>query len=98
FNADGVVTRGQMAAFLVRALNLPRGSASFVDTKGHLFEAEIAAIASAGITRGTNPPRNDRFSPDAPVTRGQAAAFLNRALKLPPGPRRFEDCRGHTFE
>lgn len=98
FNADGVVTRGQMAAFLVRALRLPRGSASFVDTKGHLFESEIAAIASAGITRGTNPPRNDRFSPDAPVTRGQVAAFLNRALRLPAGARRFEDCRGHIFE
>ena len=40
------------------------------------------AIAAQGITRGCNPPVNDRFCPDSVVTRGQMAAFLTRALGL----------------
>jgi hypothetical protein len=30
---------------------------------------------------GCNPPVNDRFCPAQSVTRGQMAAFLNRALE-----------------
>ena len=37
-------------------------------------------LADAGITKGCNPPANDRFCPDDRVTRGQMAAFLNRAF------------------
>ncbi|MDH4307732.1 MAG: S-layer homology domain-containing protein [Acidimicrobiia bacterium] len=40
----------------------------------------MAALAAAGVTRGCNPPVNDRFCPAEPVTRGQMAAFLHRAL------------------
>ena len=73
------VTRGQMAAFLVRALDLAPGRGTFADTTGHVFEADVAALAAAGITRGCDPPANSRFCPDDPVTRGQMAAFLVRA-------------------
>lgn len=75
------VTRGQMAAFLVRALDLkaPPSPVSFEDTSGNTFEADIAKLAHAGITRGCNPPSNDEFCPDAYVTRGQMAAFMVRA-------------------
>jgi hypothetical protein len=45
-----------------------------------VFAADIAALAQAGITRGCNPPTNDRYCPDDNVTRGQMAAFLTRAL------------------
>lgn len=83
FCVDEVVTRGQMAAFLNRALGLPAGTKVFSDTKAHIFEADVAALAAAGITRGCNPPTNDRFCPDDPVTRGQMAAFLYRALANP---------------
>src|SRR5690606_1831895 len=41
------------------------------------------------ISRGCNPPRNDRFCPDDYVTRRQMAAFLHRALRThhePPAP------------
>jgi hypothetical protein len=83
FCPDGVVTRGQMAAFLVRALDLPDpGGVDFVDDDGSVFEEAIAALAAAGITKGCNPPTNDRFCPNAAVTRGQMAAFLSRALAL----------------
>ena len=73
---DGTVTRGQMAAFLTRALDLPAGSATFADSRGHTFERPIAALARAGITTGCG---TDSFCPDTPVTRGQMAAFLERA-------------------
>ena len=80
FCPDDAVTRGQMAAFLTRALDLPKGNGTFADTRGHVFEHPIAALAEAGITRGCNPGSgNTRFCPDEPVTRAQMAAFLARA-------------------
>jgi len=75
------VTRAEMASFLVRALSLPAASPTgFVDTAGSVHEATIDALAAAGITYGCNPPDNTRFCPTDPVTRGQMAAFLVRAL------------------
>ncbi len=84
FCPEANVTRGQMAAFLVRALDLTDdgGGNSFVDDDGSIFESDIAKLAAAGITRGCNPPTNDRFCPGANVTRGQMAAFLRRAAAL----------------
>ena len=74
------VTRGQMAAFLNRALSLPAGSGDpFVDDDDSIFENDIEALAAAGITKGCNPPANDRFCPGSSVTRGQMAAFLHRS-------------------
>jgi hypothetical protein len=47
----------------------------------HAFFQYIEALAAAGITGGcsTTPPQ---YCPDAPVTRGQMAVFLSRALGL----------------
>ena len=90
-NADGTafcpnrgVTRGQMAAFLVRAFNLTDdgGGDLFTDDDNSIFEADIDKLATAGITRGCNPPTNSNFCPDRTVTRGQMAAFLHRAEGL----------------
>ena len=82
FCPDDVVTRGQMAAFLHRALPdlATSGSTDFRDDNGSTFESDIEWLAATGVTRGCNPPANDRFCPDEPVTRGAMAAFLNRAL------------------
>ena len=80
------VTRGQMAAFLARAL-FPHSSGGpdvFVDDDGSIFEDDIETLAERGIARGCNPPVNDSFCPEDPVTRGQMAAFLNRAFNKPP--------------
>jgi hypothetical protein len=75
------VTRGEMAAFIKRAFDLPAGSGSgFSDIAGSVFAGDIEAIAAAGVTKGCNPPDNDRYCPDQPVTRGQVAAFLYRAI------------------
>jgi hypothetical protein len=76
-----IVTRAQMAAFLVRALDLPSGTpGTFTDDNGTTFELDIEALAASGITRGCNPPTNDRYCPGRAVSRGEMAAFLYRAL------------------
>ena len=68
-----------LVAVLAVLLGLPPGG-TFIDDNGSIHEPSIEAIAAAGITLGCNPPDNDRFCPDDPVTRGQMAAFLHRAL------------------
>lgn len=88
FCPDASVTRGQMAAFLHRALGdtqLPGPPVEFVDDDGSVFEADIEWLGAVGVTKGCNPPVNDRFCPEQSVTRGQMAAFLVRALDLPAG-------------
>jgi hypothetical protein len=84
FCPNSVVTRGQMAAFLHRALAGlidDSGSANaFTDVGNSPFATDIAWLARTGITKGCNPPSNTRFCPDSKVTRGQMAAFLHRAL------------------
>ncbi len=98
FCPDDHVTRGQMAAFLNRYLELAPADSPFVDAAGSVFEADIGALAAAGVTRGCNPPANDRFCPGGQVTRGQMAAFLTRALNLPVAESRFVDAAGSVFE
>ena len=82
FCPDDPVTRAQMAAFLVRALGLTEnGHGGFGDVpSGSTFAEDIGRLATAGVTFGCNPPVNDLFCPEDPVTRGQLAAFLRRAL------------------
>ena len=95
------VSRGEMAAFLVRALDLnPAGADYFNDDSGSVFEANINSLAEAGITKGCNPPANDRFCPDGTVTRGQMAAFLVRAFDYtdPGAGNWFSDDDGSVFE
>jgi hypothetical protein len=100
FCPNASVTRGQMAAFLVRALQLPdAASAGFTDTINSTFQGDIDRVAAAGITHGCNPPDNDRYCPDRTVSRGQMAAFLARSLDLQESTAdRFVDDNGTTFE
>ena len=80
FCPAGYVTRGQMAAFLVRALGFTDdgGGDLFIDDDLSIFESEIDKMATAGVTRGCN-AAGDEFCPNGYVTRGQMAAFLHRA-------------------
>jgi hypothetical protein len=91
------ITRGQMAAFLNRALNLPATTTDFfVDDDGSIFEDDINRLAAVGITRGCGP---DSFCVHSVVTRGEMAAFLNRALSLPATTTDFfVDDDGSIFE
>ena len=65
-------------------MGLARGvpGATFVDDDGSVHEGNIEVLAAAGITRGCNPPDNDEYCPSDELTRGQGAAFFNRALNL----------------
>jgi hypothetical protein len=78
---DNEVTRAQMASFLARALKLPDSSTQFDDVpSSNVHMSSIGALADAGITKGCNPPTNDRFCPNESVTRAQMASFLVRAF------------------
>jgi hypothetical protein len=82
---DSDVTRGEMAAFLRRAGEIPHvGGDRFTDDEDSVFEADIEAIAAAGITSGCNPPDNTLFCPELSTTRAQMATFLGRLLELRP--------------
>ncbi len=86
FCPQDTFTRGQGAAFLYRAFNLtPAQAAGFVDIGDSVFATEIDSLAALGITRGCNPPANDRFCPGDPITRAQWASLVVRALGLSEG-------------
>ncbi len=97
FCPDLPVTRGQMAAFLSRALQLPAADQDyFNDDNNSTFQNYINRLRQAGITQGCG---QDTFCPDLPVTRGQMAAFLSRALQLPAADQDyFNDDNNSTFQ
>lgn len=82
YNPNGNVTRGQMAAFLHR-MAVASGKASpskkydahFIDAKKHMFSNDIGWLRTQGITTGYTPTS---FKPDASISRGEMAAFLQR--------------------
>jgi hypothetical protein len=85
FCGDDPISRGEAAAFLSRARNLPASSIDhFVDDDTSIFESGIDKVAAAGITFGCNPPTNTAYCPNDNVTRGQMAAFIMRTLGLRP--------------
>jgi hypothetical protein len=74
------LSRGELAAFLARALELPlTGQSYFADLGGSVFAADINTLAAEGITQGCAP---DRYCPDRDITRAEMASFLARALDL----------------
>ena len=98
---DSSITRGEMAAFLTRARDLPAASRDFfVDDNNSIFENGINRVAEAGITLGCNPPSNTNFcpTPTSPVARWQpsssgpsAAESLRRHRPNPPPSGAFCD-------
>ena len=83
FCPGDAVSRGEMAAFLVRAFGYtdPGAGNWFTDDDGSMFEGNIDRLKVAGVTVGCNPPTNDHYCPDSPVQRDQMASFLARALR-----------------
>lgn len=86
FCPDDAVTRAQMAVFLSRAYNLDEGpDPNFSDVPHDAWYApDVAKIAAVGITAGctTDPPG---YCPERPVTRGEMAVFIHRALETLAG-------------
>jgi len=105
FCGSSPVTRGQLAALVHRALDpylsVDMGNAiSFSDTAGTEFAADIAWLSAAGITMGCE---SGKYCPHQTTTRGQMAAFLQRAfgdlIPAPtPQPHGFGDVASNTFQ
>lgn len=82
YGPGATVTRGQMASFLARALELDTGSgASFPDALGTVHEGAVAAVADAGIASGYP---DGRFGVGEPIRRDQLASMLTAAAGLAP--------------
>lgn len=99
FGQEDDVTRGQFAAFMERALNLPNATGSFIDVrKDSNLAPSIYAVAKAGIMIGGS---DNTFNPDAPITRGQVAITIENALtyskmELKPSRMNFTDANSMT--
>jgi hypothetical protein len=79
---DRLVTRGQLATFLDRTVELPPAERDwFEDTGGIVHENAINRLAQAGLVEGCGP---DAYCPDEPVTRGELVTFLQRILAFEP--------------
>ena len=94
FCPDDPLTRAQMATMLARALPGPVRPIRdyFSDDDGTASEIAINALAANDIISGCGP---DRFCPDDPLRRDQAATLLAKTLDLEqasprPSPWRFE--------
>jgi len=85
---EAVVSRAQMAVFLLRAEHGPSytppavgASTGFGDVPAaHWAAAWIKQLVAEGITAGCG---NGNYCPEAPVTRAQMAVFLVRTFNLP---------------
>lgn len=84
FCPENNVTRGQMAVFVEAFLGHPANvcSGAFSDVPiGNPFCGFIERMADDGITSGCG---GNNFCPNAPVTRGQMAVFIEGALGHTP--------------
>ena len=105
FCPDQPVTRGQMAVFLEKALGnfapTPNPADMFSDVAADAFKPFIEEFYNDGITAGcANSPL--RYCPNQPVTRGQMAVFIEKALgNFAPTPSptgMFNDVAADAFK
>lgn len=88
YGPDRIVTRAQMATFLVRAYefannrSLPLGPDRFADDDGTTHEDNINKAAAAGFASGST---DGRYRPSGAVTRAQMATFMARVLGFAVG-------------
>lgn len=74
-----VIAAGTVLIAVLSSSVVALASHQFVDVpSSNVFHDDIAWLADNDVTRGCNPPDNDEFCPDEPVTRAQMAAFLHR--------------------
>lgn len=100
YGTQDAVTRGQMATFLSRALELaPSEQAELPDDvdAAYVHADAIAAVVEDGIAEGK---ADGSYEPQEPVTRGQMATFLDRALDLAleAAGEQPEDAEGSVHE
>ncbi|MEJ8307254.1 S-layer homology domain-containing protein [Saccharibacillus sacchari] len=80
FDANGTLSRSELAALLVRALGLDASTeaAPFADTADDWYTDAVNTAYAAGLIRGSE----DGFRPNAEVTREEMAVMLERALSV----------------
>ncbi|MEK5080772.1 S-layer homology domain-containing protein [Solibacillus sp. FSL W7-1436] len=87
YGPNDPIKRGQMASILVKAFDLPRYgfyeiNNPFKDVKEYdSHGSNILILYRLGITSGTTP---NTFSPNAPITRGQAAKMMKATEDAKP--------------
>ena len=99
FAPEDPCTRGQMVTFLWRAAGQPEPEGllvTFSDVeKGAYYAKAVQWAAEQGIAKGTG---GNRFSPNAPVDRGQCVTFLYRMLgEGTDQPNPFSDVPPNAF-
>lgn len=83
FDANGSVTRGQMAKFIVKQFEAAGATVpsnppdAFTDDNGSPFETYINQLAAMGIVQGKTA---NSYDPNGIVNRGQMAVFIARDL------------------
>ena len=78
--SDGTATVGGVRVYYHLQVRPAPGTATFNDVPtNHPFFQFVEALAASGITAGCG---GGNFCPDAPLTRGQMAVFLSKALGL----------------
>ncbi len=94
------LSRAAMAVLLDSALRYPDTSSDyFSDDNGKWYEQAVNNIREAGLTKGCNPPDNDKFCPTSALTRAEMATFFKRALGLPNATKDyFTDDDGNVHE
>ena len=99
FCPSRTITRGEMSAFLARALGLSEmsGEVVFDDVEGHPFQNAIDKVVTAGIGFGCD---DDSFCPDRPLLREEMAELLVRSFgyENPDAINFFVDDEGNPFE
>lgn len=86
FGPNDSITRAQMASIIIKAFELPLyhdpdyGFLDVAHKNGH--REGIYSLYQLGLTTGTSPTT---FSPNASITRGQAAKLLKAAEDVKPG-------------
>ena len=73
-----LVTLAVALALALIPVGVLAAGGAFTDDDTSIFETDIEWLAGAGVTKGCNPPANDRFCPEDNVSRGQMSAFMRR--------------------
>ncbi len=85
-HVEFTVTRTHLVALFVLLIlavvlipGVARGGDRFTDVgDDNIFDADIAWMTDEDVTKGCNPPVNDKYCPSDTVTREQMAAFMHR--------------------
>ena len=84
YRPDNSVTRGEMAKFIVNAAGFKVNTSAgfFPDAPtGNTFASEISTLKCLGVVRGFE---DGTYKPGNTVTRGEMAAFIDRARNVDP--------------